>query len=80
VGSFWYGGSNLLDGDLDRTTVGSWTVGLGLTDITFIDKLSTTCTSCTSAAQRFRCHPGLNYGSDLTTDDYWSRSTSTTST
>jgi hypothetical protein len=73
MGTFWYGGSDLLDGDLDRRTVGSWTVGLGLTDITFIEKLSHALyvmyISGTNDSE-LADTGALSFGTDLTTDDY----------
>ncbi len=73
MGTFWYGGSDLLDGDLDRTTTGTWTVGLGLTDITFIEKLSHALyvmyISGTNDGE-LADTGALNFGSDLTADDY----------
>jgi len=74
-GSYFFGGSDLLDGDLDNPTVGLWTVGLALEDIKFIDKLSSLLAvyyiAGTSDSAIVDEAPGyLTYGRQLTDEDY----------
>ena len=74
-GSFFFGGSDLLDGDLDNPTVGAWAAGITLADIKFIDKLSSLLSvyyiAGTSDSAILDEAPGyLTFGRQLTDEDH----------